>query len=40
MLVKSVAKVMLRISGREKTVEKLEEGGYDKLARWIEDKYD
>jgi hypothetical protein len=27
------------VSGKDKTVEKLRTGGYDKVAKWIEDKY-
>jgi hypothetical protein len=30
---------MLMVSGKDKTVEKLRTGGYDKVAKWIEDKY-
>jgi hypothetical protein len=34
-----MVKLMLKVSGKEKTIRKLREGGYDKLAQWIEDKY-
>jgi hypothetical protein len=34
-----MAKLMLKVSGKEKTMNKLKEGGYDKIAQWIEDKY-